>query len=451
MPPFTTLNGQTGYFDNNGQFIPATQDQYNQQFGMLQQFGGNPFLNAAQQSPLNNQRTNFVQQGTIQSPLTAAQTNEQKVMQAQGDDVPMIGNMPYQMTAQGPGIQKGKSFFGFDAMTASGHPLNTQTNTVYNVYDLMSQRKNKVVNPLVAEMRLAESNQAQNLFNALQNPTAPTQTQVTAPITQAPEITPTPTTEQSGGGNWLSNMFNSKAPEAPTTATNNVVDNGLKSDVLGTGKLGFSGKEFFGSDAGKATSAITGAGVGLASTLIKTAAPDKYDPRVGMSKPNLGGNLFGDATFTQVGLNPALMAATGGISALVGGGVDLIKNAVKYAKQKDRYENKKLATDTMQSIDDARENMKPDYTGYARFGTQVKNPYLTARSGIYIKPENRGKFTKWADDRGMGVQEAADKVMANKDKYSTSVVKMANFANNAAKWGRFGMETDPVKKKLTKQ
>ena len=57
-----------------------------------------------------------------------------------------------------------------------------------------------------------------------------------------------------------------------------------------------------------------------------------------------------------------------------------------------------------------------------------------AKSGIEIKKKNRGKFTKWAKARGMGVQEAARKVMANKDKYPPSVVKMANFARNAAQW-----------------
>jgi len=57
-----------------------------------------------------------------------------------------------------------------------------------------------------------------------------------------------------------------------------------------------------------------------------------------------------------------------------------------------------------------------------------------AKSGIEIKKENRGKFTKWAKARGMGVQEAARKVLANKEKYSTEVVKMANFARNAAKF-----------------
>jgi len=57
-----------------------------------------------------------------------------------------------------------------------------------------------------------------------------------------------------------------------------------------------------------------------------------------------------------------------------------------------------------------------------------------AKSGIEIKEKNKGKFTKWAKARGMAVQEAARKVLANKDRYPASVVKMANFARNAAKW-----------------
>lgn len=58
-----------------------------------------------------------------------------------------------------------------------------------------------------------------------------------------------------------------------------------------------------------------------------------------------------------------------------------------------------------------------------------------AKSGIEIKPENRGKFTAWAKERGMSVSAAAKKVMANTDEYSPGVVKMANFARNFAKNG----------------
>ena len=59
-----------------------------------------------------------------------------------------------------------------------------------------------------------------------------------------------------------------------------------------------------------------------------------------------------------------------------------------------------------------------------------------AKSGIEIKPENKGKFTRWAKSRGMTVKEAYKKVLANKDRYPASVVKMANFARNAAGWNK---------------
>jgi len=58
-----------------------------------------------------------------------------------------------------------------------------------------------------------------------------------------------------------------------------------------------------------------------------------------------------------------------------------------------------------------------------------------AKSGIEIKPENKGKFTAWAKERGMSVSAATNKVMANTDEYSPGVVKMANFARNFAKNG----------------
>ena len=52
--------------------------------------------------------------------------------------------------------------------------------------------------------------------------------------------------------------------------------------------------------------------------------------------------------------------------------------------------------------------------------------------GIYIKPSKRGSFTKWAKEHNMSVQEAARKVMANKENYSSAIVKKANFAKNFA-------------------
>ena len=53
---------------------------------------------------------------------------------------------------------------------------------------------------------------------------------------------------------------------------------------------------------------------------------------------------------------------------------------------------------------------------------------------IHIDPKNKGKFTAAAKKAGMGVQEFASHVLANKEDYSSTLVKRANFARNAAKW-----------------
>ena len=53
---------------------------------------------------------------------------------------------------------------------------------------------------------------------------------------------------------------------------------------------------------------------------------------------------------------------------------------------------------------------------------------------IHIKKENEGKFTEAAKRAGMSVQQFARHVLANKDKYSPTLVKRANFARNASKW-----------------
>lgn len=51
---------------------------------------------------------------------------------------------------------------------------------------------------------------------------------------------------------------------------------------------------------------------------------------------------------------------------------------------------------------------------------------------IHIKASHKGRFTAWSTAHGFkSVQEAASAVLANKEKYDASVVKMANFAHNA--------------------
>lgn len=74
---------------------------------------------------------------------------------------------------------------------------------------------------------------------------------------------------------------------------------------------------------------------------------------------------------------------------------------------------------------------------------QMKN------GGIHINPANKGKFTESANRAGMGVQEFARHVLANKEDYSATQVKRANFARNAAKWKKqFGGMTEGAELEL---
>ena len=51
---------------------------------------------------------------------------------------------------------------------------------------------------------------------------------------------------------------------------------------------------------------------------------------------------------------------------------------------------------------------------------------------IKLDPKNKGKFTSWVKRNmpGKTTCGAASAIMRNTDKYSDSVVKMANYANN---------------------
>ena len=81
--------------------------------------------------------------------------------------------------------------------------------------------------------------------------------------------------------------------------------------------------------------------------------------------------------------------------------------------------------------------MSPKQTMYnvGSIGTSYSIPIYPSDEmkhggGIHINPANKGKFTAWAQAHGMGVQEAARHVMANKEDYSSTIVKRANFARN---------------------
>ena len=65
---------------------------------------------------------------------------------------------------------------------------------------------------------------------------------------------------------------------------------------------------------------------------------------------------------------------------------------------------------------------------------KASGPSKNKESDIKIDPKNEGKFTAWVEKNMPGKDScgAAKSVMKNKKKYTTRVVKMANFAKNFA-------------------
>mgnify|MGYP003646763803 CR=1 FL=1 len=86
----------------------------------------------------------------------------------------------------------------------------------------------------------------------------------------------------------------------------------------------------------------------------------------------------------------------------------------------------------------AKEKKKlPPFLEYNDDGKVVKKtsgPSKKKDDDISIDPKNEGKFTSWVETNmpGKATCGAAKSVMKNKKKYTTRVVKMANFAKNFA-------------------
>ena len=74
------------------------------------------------------------------------------------------------------------------------------------------------------------------------------------------------------------------------------------------------------------------------------------------------------------------------------------------------------------------------YNMYDNYNSNNMSMGVYEDGGIHIKKENRGKFTEAANRADMSVQEYARHILANKEDYSSTMVKRANFARNAAKW-----------------
>ena len=148
--------------------------------------------------------------------------------------------------------------------------------------------------------------------------------------------------------------------------------------------------------------------------------------------------LFGN-TLSAVGSGAMAGASVGGPWGAVagaaiglGGSLAGIFTGKNKAKRKARFLNQasKVANNT--AIDNYDFQVDEVMQDNAR--NAMKYAYAAEGGPINIKKKNKGKFTESANRAGMGVQEYARHILANKDKYSSTLVKRANFARNAAGW-----------------
>ena len=157
--------------------------------------------------------------------------------------------------------------------------------------------------------------------------------------------------------------------------------------------------------------------------------------------------LFGN-TLSAVGSGAMAGASVGGPWGAVagaaiglGGSLAGIFTGKNKAKRKARFLNQasKVANNT--AIDNYDFQVDDVMQDNAR--NAMKYAYAAEGGPINIKKKNRGKFTESANRAGMGVQEYARHILANKDKYSSTLVRRANFARNAAGWKH--AEGGPIK------
>lgn len=148
--------------------------------------------------------------------------------------------------------------------------------------------------------------------------------------------------------------------------------------------------------------------------------------------------LFGN-TLSAVGSGAMAGASVGGpYGAIAGAAIGLggslagIFTGKNKARKKARFLNQAAEAANNMAIDNYDFQVNDVMQNNARNAMQYA--YAADGGPINIKKKNRGKFTESASRAGMGVQEYARHILANKDKYSSTLVKRANFARNAAGW-----------------
>ena len=221
----------------------------------------------------------------------------------------------------------------------------------------------------------------------------------------------------------------------------NLIDGGLQS---GAGNTISS----IGSTVGSAISTVNplvGGMVSVGSGLIGGLTNRMFGSKLNQENINqVKGNISSTANTSFGGSADDLMSQLSGASML--GNINRsdigkdgwfshkAKNLTNKLRAQAEAANTRLYNNFNQAADITNENQFLQ----SMYNVEAFGGPLFKEGGIMIKKENRGKFTESANRANMGVQEYARHILANKEDYSPTLIKRANFARNAAKWNAFG-------------
>ena len=221
----------------------------------------------------------------------------------------------------------------------------------------------------------------------------------------------------------------------------NLIDGGLQS---GAGNTISS----IGSTVGSAISTVNplvGGMVSVGSGLIGGLTNRMFGSKLNQENINqVKGNISSTANTSFGGSADDLMSQLSGASML--GNINRsdigkdgwfshkAKNLTNKLRAQAEAANTRLYNNFNQAADVTNENQFLQ----SMYNVEAFGGPLFKEGGIMIKKENRGKFTESANRANMGVQEYARHILANKEDYSPTLIKRANFARNFGGRKAFG-------------
>lgn len=221
----------------------------------------------------------------------------------------------------------------------------------------------------------------------------------------------------------------------------NLIDGGLSS---GAGNTISS----IGSTVGSAISTVNplvGGMVSVGSGLIGGLTNRMFGSKLNQENINqVKGNISSTANTSFGGSADDLMSQLSGASML--GNINRsdigkdgwfshkAKNLTNKLRAQAEAANTRLYNNFNQAADVTNENQFLQ----SMYNVEAFGGPLFKEGGIMIKKENRGKFTESANRANMGVQEYARHILANKEDYSPTLIKRANFARNFGGRKAFG-------------